>query len=212
MTKDNLLFALSGTLIGVIVGVLIANSGGPRVMPATPAQGVTSVALQPEQRPQQQPPEQAPLPQGKPPVNETAIRSKIAEQQETLKKDPENLEAMVTLANLNFDLKDYPHAIQYYEKALQKQPSNVDLITDLGTSYMWSGDYDKAVQLYNKSLSIDPKHLQTLMNLGIAKMSLGDRAGAAESWQKVITYYPNDPEVPMLKQAVAKLKSEKQGS
>jgi cytochrome c-type biogenesis protein CcmH/NrfG len=77
---------------------------------------------------------------------------------------------------------------------------------------MWSGDYQKAIELYNKSLSIDPKHLQTLMNLGIAKMSTGDRAGAAESWEKVVQYYPNNPEAPMLRQAIAKLRSQKQGS
>jgi tetratricopeptide (TPR) repeat protein len=210
MTKDNLLFALGGTLIGVIVGVLVANSGGRAMVPAAPEQQVTSVTPQQQQSAQQADPNQ--LPEGHPPVDETALRTKVAEQQEILKKDPENQEATINLANLNFDLKNYPQAIQYYEAALKRDPNNINLNTDLGSSYMWSGDYDKAIQLYNKSLSIDPKHLQTLMNLGIAKMSVGDRTGAAESWQKVIDNYPNDPEVPMLKQAVAKLKSEQKGS
>ena len=211
MTKDNLLFALGGTLIGVIVGVLIANSGGRAINTGVPQQQVTEVAP-PEQRgnTQQQDPNQ--LPEGHPPVDQAALQAKVAEQEQILKKDPNNQEATISLANLNFDLKNYSQAIQYYEKALQKDPGNINLNTDLGSSYMWSGDYDKAIQLYNKSLSIDPKHLQSLMNLGIAKMSVGDKAGAAESWQKVIEYYPNDPEVPMLKQAVAKLKSEQKGS
>jgi tetratricopeptide (TPR) repeat protein len=211
MTKDNLLFALGGTLIGVIVGVLIANSGGRAINATVPTQQLTEVAP-PEQRgnTQQQDPNQ--LPEGHPPVDQAALQAKVAEQEQLLKTDPNNQEATINLANLNFDLKNYTRAIQYYEKALQKDPSNINLITDLGSSYMWSGDYDKAIQLYNQSLSINPKHLQSLMNLGIAKMSTGDKAGAAESWQKVIDYYPNDPEVPMLKQAVAKLKAEQKGS
>ncbi len=151
--------------------------------------------------------DQGQLPEGHPPVDETALKSRIAEQQEILKKDPENQEATVALANLNFDLKNYQEAIRFYEKALQRDSSNISLITDLGSSHMWMGNYDKAVELYNKSLSIDPKHMQTLMNMGIVKMSMGDRAAAAEMWEKVLTYYPNHPEADMLKQAVAKLRS-----
>jgi len=209
MTKDNLLFALGGPRIGEKKKVLIANSGGRAMAPSVPQQQVTSAAPQQETS---QPADPNQLPDGHPPVNEAAMQAKITEQQEILKKDPENQGATINLANLNFDLKNYTQAIQYYEMALKRDPSNINLNTDLGSSYMWSGDYDKAIQLYNKSLSIDPKHLQTLMNLGIAKMSVGDKAGAAESWQKVIDNYPNDPEVPMLKQAVAKLKSEQKGS
>jgi tetratricopeptide (TPR) repeat protein len=205
MSKDNLIFALGGMVIGVIIGVLIANSGGPRPVASTPVQQeMTASANQSEAAPQQ-----GQLPEGHPPVDESAIKNKIAEQQEILKKDPNNQEATVSIANLNFDLKNYHEAIQWYEKALLRDPSNINLISDLGTSHMWMGEYQKAVDLYNKSLSINPKHLQTLMNLGIARMSMGDRAGAAEMWEKVITYYPDHPEVPMLKQAITKLRSEK---
>lgn len=205
MSKDNLIFALGGMVIGVIIGVLIANSGGSRPVASSPVQQeMTASANQSET-----PPEQGQLPEGHPPVNEAAIKSRIAEQQEVLKKDPNNQEATVSIANLNFDLKNYHEAIQWYEKALVRDPSNINLISDLGTSHMWMGEYQKAIDLYNKSLSIDPKHLQTLMNLGIARMSMGDRAGAAEMWEKVITYYPDHPEVPMLKQAITKLRSEK---
>jgi len=207
MTKDNLIFALGGTLVGVIIGVFVANSSAPHVAPAPQiTQEATSAA------PHQEQTEQGQLPEGHPPVNEAALQSKISEQEEILKKDPENEEAILSLANLNFDLKKYPDAIQWYEKALKKRPSDTNIITDLGSSYMWSGDYQKAIELYNKSLSIDPKHLQSLMNLGIARMSMGDRAGAAESWEKVVQYYPNNPEAPMLRQAIAKLRSQKQGS
>ncbi|MCI0411937.1 tetratricopeptide repeat protein [bacterium] len=205
MSKDNLIFALAGMVIGVILGVLIANSNGPRQVVSAPGPQEMTTSSNQSTAPQ----EQGQLPDGHPPIDESALKSRIAEQQEILKKDPNNQEATVSIANLNFDLKNYYEAIQWYEKALVRDPSNIDLITDLGTSHMWMGEYQKAIDLYNKSLSINPKHLQSLMNLGIARMSLGDRAGAAEMWEKVITFYPNHPEVPMLKQAITKLRTEK---
>jgi cytochrome c-type biogenesis protein CcmH/NrfG len=207
MTKDNLIFALGGTLVGVIIGVFITNSSAPKVVPQTQMVQESSSASS-----QQQPTDQGQLPEGHPPVNEAALQSKLAEQQEILKKDPENDEAIISIAGLNFDLKNYPEAIQWYEKAVKKHPEDANLITDLGSSYLWHGDYPKAIELFNKSLTIDPKHLQSLMNLGIAKMSMGDRAGAAASWEKVVQYYPDHPEVPMLKQAITKLRSDRQGS
>ena len=205
MSKDNLIFALSGMVLGVIIGVLIGNSGGPRQTVSAPVPQEMTTSSNQAAAPQ----EQGQLPEGHPPIDESALKSRIAEQQEILKKDPGNQEATVSIANLNFDLKNYNEAIQWYEKALVRDPSNINLISDLGTSHMWMGEYQKAVDLYNKSLSINPKHLQTLMNLGIARMSMGDRAGAAEMWEKVVTYYPDHPEVPMLKQAITKIRTEK---
>lgn len=202
MTKDNLIFGLGGMVLGVIVGVLlVSSSGSKQVVSAPVSQEFTSSTSQSAV------PEQGQLPDGHPPVDEAALKSKVAEQQAILTKDPNNQEATISIANLNFDLKNYQEAIQWYEKALQRDPSNINLITDLGTSHMWMGNYDKAVELYNKSLAIDPKHLQTLMNFGIVRMSTGDRAGAAEMWEKVVTYYPDHPEANMLKQAIAKLRA-----
>jgi tetratricopeptide (TPR) repeat protein len=208
MTKDNLIFGLAGMVVGVIIGVVLMNSSAPRQAGAiapVQQQAVTSSS------PASTSPEQGQLPEGHPRVDEAALKQRLAEQKEVLKKDPNNQDATISIANVNFDLKNYQEAIQWYEKALQRDSSNINLITDLGTSHMWMGNYDKAIELYNKSLSMDPKHLQSLMNMGIVRMSTGDRAGAAEMWEKVLTYYPNHPEADMLKQAVAKLRENRQG-
>jgi tetratricopeptide (TPR) repeat protein len=206
MSKDNLIFGLAGMVLGVIIGVLIANNSVIRQPVSVPVQQEASSSAENTNTDQGQ------LPDGHPPVDEAALKARIAEQQQILDKDPNNQEATVAIANLNFDLKNYQEAIRWYEKALQREPSNINLITDLGSSYMWMGDYQKALDYYNKSLAIDPKHLQTLMNMGIVRMSMGDRAGAADMWEKVVTLYPNNPEVPMLKQAIAKLRSKPGGS
>jgi len=200
MKKDNLVFALSGVVIGMIVGVLIANQSPQRIQ-ATEALVQQTVT---------QAPQQEQLPEGHPPIDQT-LQNQIAEQQEILKKDPENQTAIVAVANLNYDLKNHKEATKWYEKALEKDPNNINLITDLGTSYLQLQDFDKSLAQYKKALTINPKHYQTLMNLGIARMAVGDNDGAAEAWEKLIAFYPDDPNTGMIKDALQKMKAKAKG-
>lgn len=210
MSKDNLVFGLVGMILGIIVGVIIANYSGPRqIAQQAPQQMVTS--SNPGQS-AEQPREQGQLPDGHPPIDEGALKQQIQMQQEILKKDPENQQAIISVANLNFDLKSYEEAAKWYEKALLKDPKNVNLITDLGTCYLWLNQPQQAIEFYNKSLSYDPTHFQTLLNMGIARMSMGNRPGAAEAWEKLVTLYPEHPEASMLRDAIKKLRTGKEGT
>lgn len=203
--KDNLLYGLAGIVVGIIAGVVIAGqSAVPRNF-GSDQQVVQTVAAPPQQQQQ----EQGELPSGHPPIDTDGLKKQLEMNKGILEKDPENQMALVTAANLSSDLKDYPQAIVYYEKALKKDPKNTNLLTDLGTAYFYSNKADRALQIYNQSLSIDPKHFQTLMNIGIVKMSMGDHKGAAESWDKVISLYPNSPEAQQLKEMVRRVKEGK---
>jgi tetratricopeptide (TPR) repeat protein len=206
--KDNLLYGLAGIVVGIIAGVVIAGqSTVPRNF-SSDQQQVVQTASAPVQQQQQQQAQQQ-LPEGHPPIDTDAMKKQLETNKGILEKDPENQVALVTAANLSSDLKDYPQAIGYYEKALKKDPKNTNLLTDLGTAYFYSNNANKALQIYNQSLSIDPKHFQTLMNIGIVKMSMGDHKGAAESWDKVITLYPDSPEAQQLKEMVRRVKEGK---
>ena len=211
MSKDNLVYALVGVIVGIIVGVLIANSSFPKQTASAAAPQQITVPSNPGSATGEAP-EGGQLPEGHPPVDEAALKQQIQMQQELLKKDPENQQAIISLGNLNFDLKSYEEAARWYEKALSKDPKNVNLITDLGTSYLWLNQPQKALDYYNKSLTYDPNHFQTLLNMGIARMSMGNRAGAAEAWEKLVTLYPDHPEAPMLKDAIKKLRTKKEGA
>ncbi|HEY4491364.1 MAG TPA: hypothetical protein VI958_05155, partial [Acidobacteriota bacterium] len=84
MSKDNLVFALAGMVVGIIVGVLIAGqSGAPRsVQMETPAQNSNpSTVAEPAENQ---------LPEGHPPIDEGAVRKQIASQEEILKNNPDN--------------------------------------------------------------------------------------------------------------------------
>lgn len=207
MTKDNLVFGLGGVILGIILGALIVNFS---TRPDAPSFASQSGPM--TQQNQAPPQAQGELPEGHPPVNVEALQQQIAEKQEVLKKDPNNRDAIVDIANMNFDLKNYEEASKWYSKALDKDPKNINLITDLGSCYLWLKQPDKAIEYYNRSLQMDPNHFQTLMNLGIARMSMGNRTGAAEAWEKIVSLYPDNPETPMLRDAVKKLRENPKGT
>jgi tetratricopeptide (TPR) repeat protein len=216
MTKDNLVYSLGGVIVGIIAGVIIANfSTGPRTQagfsqPMAQTQQQSAPQMQSESG--SQIPAQGELPEGHPPVDENALRDQLVKQETVLKGDPNNQDALVSAGNLNFDLKNYQKAAEYYDHALKNDPKNVNLITDLGSSWLWMNQPIKAIEYYDRSLAIDPKHFQTLMNLGIARMSSGNRAGAAEAWERLVSYYPDHPEAPMLRDAIKRLREKPSGS
>ena len=54
---------------------------------------------------------------------------------EVVKKEPENREARVQLANTLYDIGRFETAIPLYEEALKMNPSDVLVSTELATAY-----------------------------------------------------------------------------
>ena len=110
---------------------------------------------------------------------------------EQLKADPTNADVLVQLGNIYYDAKQYPAAIDYYERSLKSQPANNSVRTDLGTAYWYTGDADTAIAQFNKVLSSEPNKADTLFNLGIVKwQGKKDAQGAIAAWQKLLDTNP----------------------
>src|SRR5215472_6538685 len=112
-----------------------------------------------------------------------------------LKADPKNFDTLAQIANLYYDHRIYPEAIEYYTRALELRPNDVNVRTDLGTAFWYGGFPEKAVAEYEKSLSVDPTHATTLFNLGVVRSEgLKDPSGAIAAWEKLLKAHPEHPE------------------
>jgi len=110
---------------------------------------------------------------------------------EKLKAAPTNTEVLTNLGNTYYDAKQYPLAIQYYERALQTDPRNASVRTDLGTAYWYTGDADTAIAQFQKALSYEPTKPDTLFNLGIVEyQGKKDSKQAIAAWQKLLQTNP----------------------
>jgi tetratricopeptide (TPR) repeat protein len=195
MNKESFVFALSGTLFGLLVGWIIgsqqaattparaaAPAAGQQASATTPAGGSSQPAI---------------LDEGK-----VKALSAVADQR------PQDAAVRAEIANLYFDAERFADAIKWYEQSLVIDPDNVSVRTDLGVSYYYSNQPDRAIDEFQKSLAVDPRHTKTLLNMGIVRaFGKQDLEGAAAAWQQVITLAPESPEGRAAKQALDSIRS-----
>lgn len=190
MNKESIVFAVSGTFFGLLVGWVIGSQQGGSAPaarpPAAPAAASSANA--------------APAP---PPLDETrvsALKSAAA-------GSPKDAKPRVELANAYFDAERYPEAIQWYDEALELDPRNVDASTDLAVCYYYANQPDRALKQFELSLAINPDHLKTNLNMGIVRaFGKQDLAGAAKAWERVIQLAPDSPEGRAARQALNAMK------
>ena len=179
MRAESIVFAVAGTLFGLIVGwILGSQQAGAGTRVAAP------VAQQ----------QQAAAPAGgsqPPPLDENRVQALRT----TAEQNPQDVAARVQLGNAYFDAEQYKDAIAWYEEALKLKPSDADVSTDLGVAYYYINQPDRAIKQFEHSLSIDARHTKTLLNMGIVKaFGKQDLQGAAAAWQQVVSIAPNTPE------------------
>lgn len=195
MKKDSLIFAISGTVFGVLVGWIIGTQQTSTPV-ATPVQQAAAAPASPT---------------GTTPPPLDAARA--AELERQANAAPGNAAVRVQLANLYFDAERFDLAIPWYEAAYKLEPKDVSVSTDLAVAYYYTDQVDRALAQIERSLAIDPRHLKTLLNQGIIRaFGKQDLAGAAESWQRVVQIDPNSEEGRRAKQGLDGLNSAHQGT
>ena len=180
MKAESFVFAIAGTLFGIIVGWVLgsqAATGGRVALTAPSQQQAPAAAANTGQQP-------AALDQAR----VQALESVAAQ-------NSKDAEPRAQLGNLYFDAERYTDAIKWYEAAFALEPTNANVSTDLGVAYYYTNQPDRAVAQLERSLAVDPKHTKTLLNLGIVKaFGKQDLDGAAQAWQQVVVLSPNSPE------------------
>jgi tetratricopeptide (TPR) repeat protein len=100
-----------------------------------------------------------------------------------------------TLAQLNYQAKDYDKAIQYGERALKEGNANDDVYTLVDQAYYLKGDYRGALQAMNAHMDAETKSGQTpsedQLRLALsACVKLNDADCTAHAMDQRVTYYP----------------------
>ena len=194
MRAESIVFAIAGSLFGLIVGWIL---GSQQTMSSNRA------AAPPAQQTTAAPAANAPVSQALPLDENRAQAMRTAAEQ-----NPTDAKARVELGNMYFDAERYTDAITWYEDALRINPADPNVSTDLGVAYYYTNQADKAVTQFEQSLKVDPKHTKTLLNLGIVKaFGKQDLTGAAEAWQQVVALAPDSPEGQAARKALEGLRN-----
>lgn len=124
-----------------------------------------------------------------------------------LKLDPENLDALRGMGNIDFDQRKFDQAIAAYEHYLSKKPDDPDVRTDLGTMYLSTSNADQAVVQYRKVLATHPQFFEAAFNLGVAYSQMNKPADAQTALQTALKIAPDGDARNRVNQMIASLTS-----
>ena len=122
-----------------------------------------------------------------------------------LKLDPDNLDALRGVGNIDYDQRKYDEAIAAYEHYLGKKPDDPDVRTDLGTMYLSTGNADQAVVQYGKVLESHPDLFEANFNIGVAYAQMNNVAQARTAFERALKLAPNDNTRARVNQMLASL-------
>jgi tetratricopeptide (TPR) repeat protein len=196
MTRDNIVFATCGLLLGLIIGSLligpkIAQSKLANAAPADTAPSVTQTA----------PP--AGMPAGGNPM--PMVMQQLETLKQTVAREPQNFDALVQLGNMYMDAAKFPQAIEYYERALAVR-NDPNVRTDLGICYKQSNQLEKSLAAFHQAGTDAPDQWQARYNEAIILASLGRNDEARSVAMKLQQAKPGDEDVKKLVAALAQKK------
>ena len=134
--------------------------------------------------------------------------AEIDHYKEILRKDPNNLQALIGVGNLYFDTKQDLLAIENYRKALAIDPANANVRTDMAVCYRRSGNPDQAIEELKKAISTSPRHAQSRYNLGVILIhDKNDVEGGIKAWEGLLENVPDYTYRDNLKAEIARMRS-----
>jgi len=188
-------------VLGVALGYLFRGSASPTETEAASASTGDSETQSQPARPQITPEQQKAMVQ-------KAVEPLLA----TLKTNPDDFNTIVKIANVYYDGRQFPDAIEYYKRAVKLQPHNSDVLTDLGTSIWYTGDADHAIADFEEALKYRPDHPGTLFNLGVVRwQGKMDPKGAVQAWEQLLERNPNYPQRQQIEEYIARAKQHAKG-
>lgn len=136
------------------------------------------------------------------------LTQEIAQLEEALRRDPENLQTLISLGNAYFDTNQEKKAIETYQKALKIDPKNADVRTDMGIMYRNIKDYDSAVREFRQAARDNPTHVNSRFDLAITVLlkDKKDIPAAIAAWEDFLRVAPTDERAGMAKAQLEQLK------
>jgi len=115
----------------------------------------------------------------------TELRGRIA-------RNPSDLSALVSLAQLYFDAGKFAQALPYYRRALAIDPGNPDTRTDYATVLHATGQDLDALDQLAVVLKERPDFPAALFNRGVVDAAIGRRTDAVDSFERFLKVSPHD--------------------
>jgi tetratricopeptide (TPR) repeat protein len=194
MQRDHLLFLVIGVLAGFLAGYalqeVMAARQPPRLLPGqTQAQaGMTGGPA---------------AGAGAPGGGAIASQQQVQQLAAYVAQNPDDANAVLQLANLNYDIENWSRAAELYSQFLTLRPNSPDVLSDLGICYRGMGRFEDALEIFDRAQQLAPDHWQSLFNeVVVQAFDLKDFAAAEKGLDQLRALQPDNPNVERLVQEV----------
>lgn len=197
MTRDNLLFAIIGVLLGFIIGFIFSSTMNQRYGPGSPATISSAQNLPADHPPVQSGDSQDPQ----------AIFAQVQASMKKAREEPNNFDAQVDAAKLEYQIQRYDQAVEFLLKANQLKPDNYDVVAMLGAANLEGGHYDMAEKWYKIALTKKPDDVGILAGLAYMQLQKGDARAAEKAIASLEKVDPTNQDLPQFRDKLATLQS-----
>src|SRR6185503_931904 len=209
MTRDNLLFTTIGVLAGFISGYftheVMAVRQPPPLAVLEAAQAAAQGGAQADSAGAGGVAPGDPRGTGGGPAGGAGgpAMADILRLREQVEKNPNDADAVLTLANLNYDIRNWDRARQLYEHYLELRPPQPDMLTDLGVSLRGLKRFPEAMARFEQAQQLQDGHWQSLYNeVVVLAFDLKDMPKAQQVLARLRQLQPENPEVSKLAEEV----------
>jgi tetratricopeptide (TPR) repeat protein len=197
MSRENLLFAIIGILLGFIVGFMFASSMSQK-------SAMQQATASSQAMPADHPPVGA---QGN--QDPQAVRAEVSASLEKARNEPNNFEAQVKAAELYYQIQLYDQAIEFLLKANQLKPTDYRTVVILGMVNLDAGHFDTAEKWYRAAMKMKQDDVMVLAGLAAATLQKGDAKAAEDAIANLEKVDPNAQDLPNFRDRLASLKAGK---
>jgi tetratricopeptide (TPR) repeat protein len=105
-----------------------------------------------------------------------------------------NAYAIIGLAHLYYDFKEYENALYYWNWMLRQSGPQVDIrvLTSIGNCYRKLKRFETAVEFFERALDREPGNFYALFGLGDCYRGLGDPETALSYWNRILEKDPKN--------------------
>ncbi|TAN60179.1 tetratricopeptide repeat protein [bacterium] len=116
------------------------------------------------------------------PVNHAGI---ISDLNGKIKNNPKDTEALFTLADIYFDMKQFDTAAEYYKKVIAIKPDNADAYKEIGLALHYLGKSAEGLGYIEEGLKRNQYNQKMWLTKGfILAYGMNDLKGARLAWEK----------------------------
>ncbi|MBX7138066.1 MAG: tetratricopeptide repeat protein [Oligoflexia bacterium] len=108
-----------------------------------------------------------------------------------LKLDPNDRNALISMADLSFSQQAFSKAAEFYRRFLALNKDDLEAKAKYASSLTFLGQFDEAVSLLREVLKKEPKNFNANAYLAITYAQKGDRKAALEAGQKALLLATN---------------------